>query len=254
MRAPVPAALPAEPTLAEVAIGNHAEHHRVLDVDVAAERAGKPDAIDAARCRARSISSRMPAYSAAFASWIARTSFCVMLHRHVAAMQHIRERAVVGDDAIAARRDAPVDDAVLVDDAGEVHLRDDFDDAGAADARDAGLRRRVGESRVVRPEVAADHLVARLERHGIDAHALDRARRGALAAADLRAFERGPGRTRAGEQPVAIAEHDLGIGADVDQQRHFRVGDPAARRGSCRRHRRRRGRRCRAARRCAHCG
>ena len=54
----------------------------------------------------------------------------------------------------------------------------------------------------------------------IDAHALDRARRGALAAADLRAFERGSGRARAGEQPAAVAEDDLGVGADVDQQRH----------------------------------
>ena len=57
----------------------------------------------------------------------------------------------------------------------------------------------------------------------IDAHALDRARRRALAAADLRAFERGPGGARAGEQPAAVAEHDLRIGADVDEQRH-RVG------------------------------
>ena len=46
MRAPVPAALPAEATCAELAVRNHAEHHRVLDVDVAAERAGEADAID----------------------------------------------------------------------------------------------------------------------------------------------------------------------------------------------------------------
>ena len=46
MRAPVPAALPAELTLGERAVGNHAEHHRVLDVDVAAERAGEADAVD----------------------------------------------------------------------------------------------------------------------------------------------------------------------------------------------------------------
>ncbi len=46
MRAPVPAALPAERTCAQVAVGNHAENHRVLDVDVAAERAGETDAID----------------------------------------------------------------------------------------------------------------------------------------------------------------------------------------------------------------
>ena len=33
--------------LRQVAVGNHAEHHRVFDVDVAAERAGQPDPIDA---------------------------------------------------------------------------------------------------------------------------------------------------------------------------------------------------------------
>jgi len=32
--------------LAQIAVGNHAENHRVLDVDVAAERAGEADAID----------------------------------------------------------------------------------------------------------------------------------------------------------------------------------------------------------------
>ena len=51
MRAPVPAALPAEATCAEIAVRDHAEHHGVLDVDVAAEGAGEADAIDRARCR-----------------------------------------------------------------------------------------------------------------------------------------------------------------------------------------------------------
>ena len=45
MRAPVPAALPAAATLAEIAIGNQAERHRVERVDMAAERAGERDAL-----------------------------------------------------------------------------------------------------------------------------------------------------------------------------------------------------------------
>ena len=53
---------------------------------------------------------------------------------------------------------------------------------------------------------------------GIDAHALDGARRGALAATDLRALERRARRARAGEQPLAIAQHDLRVGAHVDEQ------------------------------------
>ena len=100
----------------------------------------------------------------------------------------------------------------------------------------------------------ADDLEARLERDGIDAHALDRAGRGALAATDLRALEGRAGRARAGEQAVAVAEHDLGVGADIDQQREFVAAGRAARPASCPRYRRRHGRRCRAAHRRARSG
>src|SRR3546814_16625550 len=55
----------------------------------------------------------------------------------------------------------------------------------------------------------------------VDAHALDGAGRRALAAGDLRALEGGAGRRRAGQQAVAVAEHDLGIGAAVDHPGHL---------------------------------
>ncbi len=51
MRAPVPAALPAERDLREIAVWDHAEHHGVLHVDVAAEGTGETDAIDPGRRR-----------------------------------------------------------------------------------------------------------------------------------------------------------------------------------------------------------
>ena len=54
---------------------------------------------------------------------------------------------------------------------------------------------------------------------GIDAHALDRTRGRALAAADLGPLEGGPRRARAGDEPRAVAEDDLGIGADIDEDR-----------------------------------
>ena len=56
----------------------------------------------------------------------------------------------------------------------------------------------------------------------VDADALDRAGRGPLAAADLGALEGGAGRRRGREQAVAVAEHDLGVGADVDDERRPR--------------------------------
>ena len=102
--------------------------------------------------------------------------------------------------------------------AGDRHLGHRLDDARAANAGDAGASRRLGEAWIVRPEIAADHLEARLQRVAVDAQALDGAGRGALAATDLRALEGGAGRRRAGEQARAIAEHDLGIGADIDDE------------------------------------
>ena len=109
-------------------------------------------------------------------------------------------------------------------------------------------RDRLGEAFFVRPEIAADHLEARLERRAVDAQALDGARRGALAAADLRALEGGPGRRRASEQPLTVAEHDLGIGADIDDEADL-VGEIRGLRTTRRPPRPPpHGRRCRAAR------
>ena len=78
-----------------------------------------------------------------------------------------------------------------------------------------------GESRLVRPGLAPDDADARLERLRVDADALDRARRRSLPAGDLRAFERGTGRARGGEQAIAVAEHDLRVRADVDDEVHL---------------------------------
>ncbi len=123
-------------------------------------------------------------------------------------------------DARAARGERAVDDAVLRNDAGEVHLRHDLDDGRAADAGDAEPLGVGVEARLVRPQIRPDDLEARLERGGVDADALDGAGRGALAGRDLRALEGGACRRGGGHDAVAVAEDDLGIGADVDEQHH----------------------------------
>ena len=103
-----------------------------------------------------SISRRTPAYSAALASWIARTSFWVMAIRggpgSVAGVEDVAERPAVGHDPRRPRRQLAVDDAVLGDDPGQEHLGDDLDDPRAADPGDAGLgdRRREGRARRTR--------------------------------------------------------------------------------------------------------
>jgi hypothetical protein len=135
-----------------------------------------------------------------------------------AVVEEIRKRSPVGDDARSPRRERAVDDAVRGDDAGKEQLRDDLNDARAADARDASSRRRVGEPRFVRPGIAADDPEPRLERVPIDPHPLDRAGSRALAAADLGALEGGTRRRRCGEQEVAVAENDLGVRAHVDDE------------------------------------
>ena len=66
---------------------------------------------------------------------------------------------------------------------------------------------------------------------------------------DLGALEGRPGRARGGEQPALVAEHDLGVRADVDDERHAARRGAAPRPGSRRPCRRRRGRRCTAGRR-----
>ena len=74
------------------------------------------------------------------------------------------------------------------------------------------------EARLVRPRVAADDLHTRLERLRVDPDPLDGSGCGALAAADLRSLEGGPGRARGGDQPLAVPEDDLGVRADVHDE------------------------------------
>ena len=143
-----------------------------------------------------------------------------------------------------------VDDPVRSDDAGEEQLGDDLDDPRAADAGDAGLGGRLGEARLVRPQLAADHPEARLERGAVDPDALDRARRGALAGARS-GRPRRPGRS--GSTPRAAASRlpstiSALVPTSTSSATTSRL-DAAPRRGSRRRCRRRRGRRCTAARR-----
>ena len=104
---------------------------------------------------------------------------------------------------------------------GQIHFRDHFDDARAADAGDArGGHRRI-EARLIGPQLRADHPEARLKRYGVDADALDGARCGALAAGNLRPFKGRPRGRRAGQQPCLGAQDDFRIGADIDGENDF---------------------------------
>ena len=144
----------------------------------------------------------------------------VVLRDHelgLAGPEHVREGASVRDDAGRSGRERAVDRPVGREHPCQVELGDRLDDPGAADAGHV----HVGESRLVRPRIAPDHADARLEGLRVDAHALDRPRRRPLSAGDLRALERRAGRARRGQQALAVAEHDLGVRADVDDEVHL---------------------------------
>ncbi len=136
-------------------------------------------------------------------------------------MEHEGPGPAVRDDSRAAFGKLPVDHAILANDACEIHLGDRFDDSRATYAGNTERLHRLCETRIIRPEIRADHAETDVERLAVDAHAFDGTSGSALAAADLGALEGRAGRARAGEQAVAIAEHDLRIRAHVDDERDF---------------------------------
>ncbi len=207
----------------ERAVGHEPEHECVQRIDVGAEGTGKADVGE--RRIAGVLHEQVDAGPQGGLGELDRAH--VVLgdrdpRRGIVriAPEHVCERATVGDDARRARRQLALHHSVGVDHSGEVHLGDDIDDARPADAGDAGAGDLGGERGIVRPDLDPDHLEPRLEAGRIDAHAFDRARRGPLTGADLRPLERRSRRARCRVLTIAIAEHDLGVGADVDQQLH----------------------------------
>ncbi len=92
-----------------------------------------------------------------------------------------------------------------------------LDDARSADAAGPDLLGRV----VGLPPLEADDLEAHVERLRVDADALDGARGGPHAELDVGAFEGRAGGARGGQHPRAVAQHELAVGADVEDQQHF---------------------------------
>ena len=99
-------------------------------------------------------------------------------------------RGLVGDEAPGVVEQAALDE-----------LRDGIDEPRAADSEWCAV---------------ADH--AEHDLVAGDAHRLDRAVGGPHAAADLRRLEGRPGGCGGGEQPLGVAERDLTVRADVDEQ------------------------------------
>ncbi len=216
--APAPAAFPTDRTAVEGRVGYETEHQGVQRIDVGAERAGQAH-----------VAQR-------FDTGVAHQQFdpgaqgclgeldgahVVLGDRQldlVRAVQHVAEGAVVGDDVRAGRRCFAANDALRIDHTRQEHLADHFDDARAADAADRQVLGGGGEAGLVAPQIAADHLESWRQRGSVDAHPLDGTSSCSLTARDLGTLEGRAGGARRGELALRAAEHDLGIGADVDEQ------------------------------------
>ncbi len=207
------------------AIGNHAQHHGVFHVDMAAKSTGQADAIDLLHAHAL----HQKAHTRVQRGFAQLDGAHVVLQNPQCGFfggsgsEFVAEGAAVWLDARGARGQVAVNRALVADDAGQIHLGQRFDDARAANAGHAGVGYRSGKAGVVRPQVATDHFVTRLQGHRVDAHALNRTGRGALTAADLRAFKRRAGGAGAGQHALVIAQHNLGIGSHIHQQSHRRI-------------------------------
>ena len=131
-------------------------------------------------------------------------------------VQHVGSGAPILDHSRRRRID---NGSIGGDHPGEKQFGDHLDDARSADADnlDFGGGRSRDKAWVVGPQFAADHFEPRLQRVPVDADPLDGPNRGPLPARNLGSLERRTGGARRGEEPVTVAENDLGVGTDVDE-------------------------------------
>ena len=206
--------------LAEIAIRDHAKHHRILDINMAAKGTRQPDAVDFVDPHSlheqphAGIQSRLAQLNGThivlhnFQSWCAAAC----------PVEFIGEGTPISLYPRVAHGKFAADRTVLTDDAGQVHLCEHLDDARTANPGHARHRHRVRKAGCIRPELTANHLEAGLQGVRVNAYPLNGARRGPLPATDLRPLKSRPGRARTGQQALPVAQHDFGIGTHIDQQ------------------------------------
>ncbi len=133
MRAPVPAALPADLNLGQIAIRDQAQHHGVFHVDVGAKRSGQADFIDVGDFQFihQQLHTRI------------KRGFCHLDGAHVVLRDpdqrfvglirgladDVIKSALVGFNTGAPSCKRAIDEAILIDDARKVHLSDGLNDA-----------------------------------------------------------------------------------------------------------------------------
>ncbi len=136
-------------------------------------------------------------------------------------MKHIRKGSAIGHDPAGLRGQGPVDYAIGINNAREIHLREYFNNSGSANAGNTCLVYGCCESRLIGPRVRTDHLKPRFKGRRIDPHTFDCAGGCALSTAYLGSFEGRPGWTAGREESMAVAQNNFRIGSHIDQQRDF---------------------------------
>ena len=115
--APAPAALPTERTASTGAVGNEAEHERVERVDVSTERAGQPHVVQ--RLDAGVAHQQVDAGTQRSLRQL-DGPHVVLGDRQLGrlgAVEHVAERAIVGDDVRARVDHLAADHTLTIDDA-----------------------------------------------------------------------------------------------------------------------------------------
>ena len=197
--------------LLQLHIRQHTDKHRIFHVDAAADAAGNADPIDALRGHIHRLQQRIDAgVDGALGS-----NKIVNIHlvdRHFSAglafifkSDHIPPGAVL----IPANPVALPDElSPGIDNTGAEQLCDNVNNAATADAH------------ALLPRLAHD---GQLRLHGIfvNGDRLHRAIGCPHTAGDVAALKGRTGRTGAGHQKVPVAENDLAVGAQIDEQGHF---------------------------------
>ena len=215
---PVPGGVAGAGHGGQIGVGDHAQNHCVLGRDMRPEGPGQRDLVDRIHTGFIHQQAR-PGIERRFRQLDCTDIVLRDLNAAVVAFpQQIGMRASVQFQTRRPDLRGRADQALGIDDARHPHFGHCLDDARPADARDTAGLGRLGKAILVGPQLAADHAKARLLGDRVDLHTLDGTRRRALPGADLCPFERRPGGRGTGQQSLAVAQNDFGIGADVDDK------------------------------------
>jgi len=158
----------------EIALGNQAEHHREFHINVGTKGAGQSNTVNLLYTEVlhQEFRARM---QCSFGQLNCAYVVLQNTNSRIAIVQNVGLGPAILDDSLGLRW---LDLSVGADDAGREHLRNDFNNAGAADT--GYLLHFFRKLRIIRPELTADDAEPWLKCLAIDPDSFDCARGRAL--------------------------------------------------------------------------